>query len=217
MSRVQNEKSETKPSIRESNRIKIIEAASKIFASNGYTGTTVQQIAEHAELPKANVLYYFKSKEGIYGAVLSEILSLWNSCLDDATIEDEPSEIFTRYIFEKMELSRTYPDASKIFAMEIIKGMPYLSEDMKHNMSEWFESRVALINEWINLGKMQAVDPQVLLFHIWSSTQHYADFSAQITSLRGDAMNVKDYDKASRYLATSILAGCGLTPTFDIV
>lgn len=217
MSRVQNEKSETKPSIRESNRTKIIEAASKIFASNGYTGTTVQQIAEHAELPKANVLYYFKSKEGIYGAVLSEILSLWNSCLDDATVEDEPSEIFTRYIFEKMELSRTYPDASKIFAMEIIKGMPYLSEDMKHNMSEWFESRVALINEWINLGKMQAVDPQVLLFHIWSSTQHYADFSAQITSLRGEAMTVEDYDKASRYLATSILAGCGLTPTFDIV
>lgn len=217
MSRVQNEKSETKPSIRESNRTKIIEAASKIFASNGYTGTTVQQIAEHAELPKANVLYYFKSKEGIYGAVLSEILSLWNSCLDDATVEDEPSEIFTRYIFEKMELSRTYPDASKIFAMEIIKGMPYLSEDMKHNMSEWFESRVALINEWINLGKMQAVDPQVLLFHIWSSTQHYADFSAQITSLRGEAMTVEDYDKASRYLATSILAGCGLTPKFDIV
>ncbi|MBE1301686.1 MAG: TetR family transcriptional regulator [Alteromonadaceae bacterium] len=217
MSRVQNENSETKPSIRESNRTKIIEAASKIFASNGYTGTTVQQIAEHAELPKANVLYYFKSKEGIYGAVLSEILSLWNSCLDDATVEDEPSEIFTRYIFEKMELSRTYPDASKIFAMEIIKGMPYLSEDMKHNMSEWFESRVALINEWINLGKMQAVDPQVLLFHIWSSTQHYADFSAQITSLRGEAMTVEDYDKASRYLATSILAGCGLTPKFDIV
>lgn len=217
MSRVQNDKNETRPSIRESNRTKIIEAASKIFASNGYTGTTVQQIAAHAELPKANVLYYFKSKEGIYGAVLSEILSLWNSCLDDATVADEPAEIFTRYIFEKMELSRTYPDASKIFAMEIIKGMPYLSEDMKQNMSEWFESRVNLINEWIKLGKMQAVDPELLLFHIWSSTQHYADFSAQITSLRGDEMSITDFDKASTYLANSILSGCGLTPALDAV
>ncbi len=214
MIRMKTETTVAKAGIRAANQEKIIRCAAAIFASKGYSGATVQEIAVDAGLPKANVLYYFKSKEGIYSAVLNEILSLWNSSFDRAGIDDDPAEIFSRYILEKMELSRTYPHASKIFAMEMIKGAPHLSEGAHQAMRDWFQSRVNLIRHWIRLGKMDSVDPEQLLFHIWSATQHYADFSTQINLLRGREMSAKDFDSAGRYLCKSILAGIGLVPKY---
>lgn len=210
-------KNEIKGSVRQINHGKIMAAAIDVFAAKGFQGTTVQEIAEKAGLPKANVLYYFKSKEGIYEAVLSDILTIWNSSFDDATVEDDPATVLAGYIRDKMELSRTHPAASKIFAMEMIKGAPLLSDDTKSGMVSWFDSRKALIGEWVAVGKMQSVDPEMLMFQIWATTQHYADFSTQIVMLRsGKQMNKKAWQDASDYLCASILSGCGLTPKVEM-
>jgi len=56
------------------NRAKILTAAEKEFAIHGFKGTRVQKIADRAELPKTNILDYFKSKDGLYPALLQEIL-----------------------------------------------------------------------------------------------------------------------------------------------
>ena len=48
--------------IREKNYSIILDAAEALFAINGFKGTSMMRIAEQAELPKANIHYYFKSK-----------------------------------------------------------------------------------------------------------------------------------------------------------
>ena len=68
--------------IRQRNRQLIINAAVREFAQKGFSGTTVQSIADRAELPKPNVHYYFGSKETLYQEVLTHILSLWDGSLD---------------------------------------------------------------------------------------------------------------------------------------
>mgnify|MGYP000498261662 CR=1 FL=1 len=57
---------------RSQNQKRILEAAEKVFAEAGYAGATTQLIADVAGLPKANVHYYFKTKEEIFLAMLSE-------------------------------------------------------------------------------------------------------------------------------------------------
>jgi len=204
-------KKNVKGSVRQANYGKIIKAAVTVFATKGYQGATVQEVAEKAGLPKANVLYYFKSKQGIYEAVLSDILSLWNSSFDHATAQDDPAVALSRYIREKLELSRTYPEASKIFAMEMIKGAEQLSDEIKAGMVSWFQSRIAIIQQWIQDGKMANVDPAMLMFQIWATTQHYADFSAQISILKdGKMLNKKGFQDVGDYLCRSILGSCGL-------
>ena len=111
-------------SVGELNRSKILIAAEKEFAMHGFKGARVQQIADRAELPKTNVLYYFKTKESLYLALLDDILRLWNSRFDEATATDDPAEVLAHYIADKMEISRSRPDASKMFALEIINGVP---------------------------------------------------------------------------------------------
>lgn len=191
------------------NRARIIAAAEKAFASHGLKGTSVQQIADEAGLPKTNVLYYFKTKLALYLTILEDTLALWNSHFDQATAEDDPAEALASYIAEKMELSRTRPLASKIFAMEILNGAPNLTAYFEDDHGRWMQSRVAVIQAWIDEGRMQSVTPEYLLFTIWGSTQHYADFAAQITQLRGP-MRKQEFHHATCDLVRLILTGCGL-------
>ena len=204
-------KSKMDGSIGAKNKQKILVAAEQAFATYGFKGTSVQQIADEAELPKTNILYYFKSKQGLYVALLQDIMSLWNSRFDQVTEDDDPAESLADYIADKMTMSRTHPQASKIFAMEVLNGAPYLNKFFSNEHVAWMEGRVAILNSWIAQGRMTAVDPLYLLFHIWACTQHYADFSAQITSLRGKTMKRADFDEATRQLVQLILSGCGLT------
>ena len=192
------------------NKQLILTAAEQEFAKNGYKGTRIQHVADRAQLPKTNVLYYFQSKEKLYLAVLEQILDVWNSAFDEATAFDDPAEVLANYIAEKMELSLTRPEASKIFALEIINGAPNLSGFFKERHIEWMDGRVNVIQAWIDQGKLDTDDPYYLIFNIWACCQHYADFSAQITKLRGKKMERLEYSQATSSLIKLILSGCGL-------
>ena len=193
------------------NRRVILAAAEKMFAQHGFKGTSVQQIADEAGLPKTNILYYFNTKQVLYQTLLEDLLTRWNSCFDGATAADDPAVVLAAYIAEKMELSRTHPLASKVFAMEVINGATNLTGYFNQQQAHWLESRIALINAWIEAGKMQPVNPEYLLYQIWASTQHYADFSSQITQLHGSKMRKADFAQATQHLQQVILTGCGLS------
>lgn len=191
-------------------RAMILKAAEKAFAQNGFKGTSIQKVADLAKLPKTNVLYYFNTKMALYTTVMQEILHTWNSSFDKVTAEDEPNIALATYIAEKMEMSRINPNASKIFGLEILNGAQNFDAIFKENHKEWFNGRIGVIQSWISQGKMQEIDPEYLLYHIWGTTQHYADFSAQIKDLRGNKMMKKDFLKATNTVITLILGGCGL-------
>ncbi|AXR06171.1 TetR family transcriptional regulator C-terminal domain-containing protein [Salinimonas sediminis] len=198
-------------SVGEKNKTNILQAAEKAFAQHGFKGTSVQRIADAAGLPKTNVLYYFKTKQDLYQAVLKQTLSLWNSRFDLACETDDPAETLAEYISEKMEMSRTHPMLSKIFALEILNGAPNLNPYFNDEHLHWMQGRVAIIEAWITQGKMNQVDPHYLLYTIWASTQHYADFATQITRLRGQKMKKADFAQATTTVIQLILNGCGLT------
>ncbi len=197
--------------IRERNHELILAAAEQEFALHGFRGATIQNIAERAELPKSNVLYYFSNKKKIYAAMFDDILSRWNTLFSNVQPEDDPAEALAAFIRTKMETSRTHPLASRLFAMEIIQGAPYLMPHLRTNMRDWVRGRAGVLQQWIDEGRMAAVDPVQLIFLIWSSTQHYADFQVQILMVENKAeYEQKDFDHAADFLTDVILRGCGL-------
>lgn len=197
--------------IRERNREKILAAAEEEFAQNGYKGATIQNIAERAGLPKSNVLYYFSNKTRMYSAMFDDILGRWNKVFSDIRPEDDPAEALSSFIRTKVEMSRRYPLASRLFAIEIIQGAPFLMDHLRTNMREWVRGRADVIQHWIDDGRMAEVDPVQLIFLIWSSTQHYADFQVQILMVENKAeYEQRDFDHAADFLTDVILRGCGL-------
>lgn len=197
--------------IRERNREAILQAAEQEFALHGYKGTTIQNIAERAGLPKSNVLYYFSNKKRMYSAMFDDILLRWNKVFSEIKPDDDPATALETFIRTKVNMSQQYPLASRLFAMEIIQGAPFLLDHLRTNMREWVRGRASVIQHWIDEGRMAQVDPVQLIFLIWSSTQHYADFQVQILMVENKAeYEPRDFEHAADFLVDVILRGCGL-------
>jgi TetR/AcrR family transcriptional regulator len=197
--------------IRQKNQLRIIAAAEDEFVTFGFKGASMKRIAERAELPRANIHYYFKNKVDLYAAVLGDIVEVWNSTIADINPEDDPKETLTAYIRAKILSAKESPNASRIFASEIIHGAPHIGSYLKQ------EYRVAILNitdgfqSWIDQGKMDAVDPMHLLFMIWGATQHYADFGVQVrAAMNKDSLDDDDFEKIISSITHIILKGCGL-------
>jgi TetR/AcrR family transcriptional regulator len=203
--------------IREKNSQKILQAAEIEFVKHGYKGTSMQSISDAAGLPKANLHYYFKNKSTLYNTMLEDIVQRWNNVLTDITVDDDPAETLEYYICKKVEMAIQYPNASKIFATEIIQGAPNVKDYLRTYLRAWLSDKTKIINTWIEQGKMLKIDTEHLFFMIWSSTQHYADFETQVLTITNKIeYDVEDVERISRFLCHMILTGCGLTPTHKI-
>ncbi|WP_158969361.1 TetR/AcrR family transcriptional regulator [Paraglaciecola sp. L3A3] len=196
---------------REINKLKILNSAEELFSKLGYDGASINMIAQKAELPKANVHYYFKNKDTLYEAVLERIISHWNLGLDNVTVDDDPAVVLHNYIKNKVQLAINQPLQSRLFASEIIRGAPYLADYLRKNTRPWVRSKCQLIQQWVDAKKIDKVDPNHLLFHIWSSTQYYADYQAEVLLVM-NKLEYEEHDVAeiTQSISDIILKGIGL-------
>ena len=112
--------------------------------------------------------------------------------------EGEPLEELLRYVHRKVEMARELPRESRLFANEILQGAPRMAPHLESGLKPLFVEKCALIQSWIDAGKLAPVDPRHLIFSIWATTQHYADFDAQVQVL----LDRPDFDGAHDYLRT---------------
>jgi TetR/AcrR family transcriptional regulator len=167
----------------------VLDCALEAFASFGFHGTTIDQIAAKADLSKPNVLYYFKSKEDIYTSLLERTLDGWLNPFIAIDPAGEPMHELTTYISKKMDISFESPLPSRLFAMEVMSGAPHLMETMKTSLRAIVDEKAAVLQNWMDKGLIKQIDPHHLIFSIWSVTQHYADFAIQIESIFGKPPN----------------------------
>lgn len=173
-----------KPSrIQTRNRRLILDAALEVFSRDGYGGATLDAIAKGAGLSKPNLLYYFDGKTEIYVTLLSQLLETWLDPLIELDPDGDPVEELLGYVRHKLDMSLELPAESKLFAGEILQGAPRIAEHLKDDLKPLFERKCRVIQDWIDAGRLAPVDPAHLVFSIWSTTQHYADFGAQVSVL----------------------------------
>jgi len=199
--------------IRQENEAMILRAAEHVFARAGFAGATMAEIAVRAGVPKSNLHYYFRTKQALYRAVLAHTLQLWLSETEAIRAELPPQVALEAYIRAKMRLSASHPDASRVFANELLHGAPEIGEVLRHALRELVAHKAAVIRQWIANGQMASVDPQHLFFTIWAATQTYADFESQICAVLGvSQLGRHDFELATEHLVTLLLRGCGLGP-----
>jgi TetR/AcrR family transcriptional regulator len=182
-----------------------------VFARAGFGGATMAAIAEESGLPKANLHYYFGSKEVLYRAVLARILNDWLVPTHGITVDAEPRQALEAYIRAKMELSANRPDGSKVFANELLHGAPVVQTLLHTELRKLVLEKAAVVQGWIDAGRMAPVDATHLFFTIWAATQTYADFDVQVSAVLGrDQLSAVDHARATEHVVSLLLRGCGL-------
>lgn len=180
------EQNQKKPSrIQQRNRRVILEAALEVFSRQGYRGATLDQIATEAGLSKPNILYYFGGKEDIHVTLLSQLMETWLDPLVELNADGNPVEEILAYVHRKLDMARDLPRESRLFAGEILQGAPRMRPELENNLKPLFDEKCDLIQGWVDAGRLPKIDPQHLIFSIWATTQHYADFESQVTVLLG--------------------------------
>ena len=188
----------------------IMVAAEKVFAEAGFGGATMQLIADVAGLPKANLHYYFPTKEALYRMVVQDIFQVWLKAADIFDQASGPVEGIGAYIDAKMEISRRHPAGSKVWASEVMHGAPVIQDYLETTLEQWTNGRITVIQSWIDRGLMAPIDPRHLLYMVWATTQHYADFGHQIETLNNsEPLTDAQWQAATDSVKTIILKGIG--------
>lgn len=193
---------------RDVHEARIIQTAIEVFAEAGYAGTALAAIADRANLSKQNLLYYFPTKPILYQRVLDFVLDQW---LDRMNIlaqeEQEPAELIRAYIRAKLQFSKEQPQASRVYAMEVIGGAQFYAESMREKILPMLQKDIAVFERWIAQGKIAPINPTHLLFSIWAMTQSYADFATQMSLVLGHTpLNDEDFAVAEQFIVEMVLA-----------
>ncbi|CAI3160132.1 HTH-type transcriptional regulator RutR [Acinetobacter calcoaceticus] len=170
-------------------RNQLLAAALDVFSVYGFTGASLDEIAQLADMHKSNIFYYYENKESLYVEVLTTVLQKWLAPLQTLESELEPAEALSHYLIQKIELSRSQPKASRLFALEIIQGAPHILPILKGPLKKLFKRKAKVIQIWQEEGKISPdIDPELLILNIWGLTQNYADFATQMEMVTGKTL-----------------------------
>ncbi len=74
-------------------RTKILETATRLFATHGYDSTSLSHVAKAASVSKALIFWHFETKENLFKAVLSRTIEPYSLDIDDLEGLSEPEQL----------------------------------------------------------------------------------------------------------------------------
>ncbi|WP_160107775.1 TetR/AcrR family transcriptional regulator [Pseudomonas izuensis] len=194
--------------IRQHNQQLILEAASAEFAAKGFDATQTRDIAARAGVPKANLYYYFQSKENLYAKVL---LGFVEPLLEASAVlreSDDPLVGLPAYIAARIRIAREHPHVAKVFSGELLLGARYLPEECRELLYAEARRNVECLRSWIERGLLAPVDPEHLMLFIWSATRTYTNLGWQMAHITGrETPQDVDYQEAAATITRLVLGG----------
>lgn len=173
-------------------RKNILDVATEEFATLGYSGLSMNKLAEKLKINKAMIYYYFKDKRNLYDEVISSIIELneeekkeiLNSSL-------EAKEKFKRYIKLYTKTINNNPNIIPL----TLREMANFDLGIENNIPNSIEQELVLMKQIIlqlNLKeKYKDIDFYELKAMIIGTISSY--YSMQKTPLK--LSNIKDFDK----------------------
>jgi TetR/AcrR family transcriptional regulator len=194
--------------IRQHNQQLILEAASAEFAIKGFDAAQTRDIAARAGVPKANLYYYFQSKENLYAKVL---LGFVEPLLEASAVlreSDDPLVGLPAYIAARIRIAREHPHIAKVFSGELLLGARQLPEECRDLLYAEARRNVECLRSWIERGLLAPVDPEHLMLFIWSATRTYTNLGWQMAHITGrETPQDVDYRQAAQTITRLVLGG----------
>jgi len=139
---------------------------------------------------------------------MQRLLDTWLAPLRELDDVGDPVTELRSYIRRKLEMARDYPRESRLFANEILQGAPRILPMIEGELRALVDEKAQVIRGWMRAGKIIRTDPYHLIFAIWATTQHYADFDVQVRAVLGpDRGGEGRFEDAARFLEQLFIDG----------
>lgn len=181
--------------------------AERQFAQFGFEGSSLEMIAAGLGLSRHNLLYYYPNKEGLYRAVLDDVLAEWLQRMEGLVAGTDPEAAVRDYVAAKLRFSRERVAGSQVFAREVMAGAPRFRDAIESRVLPALNADVQTFERWAKEGRIASLDFRHLMFSIWASTQAYADLGAQFAILLGKpALEAEDFEAAEAVILKQVLS-----------
>jgi len=139
------------PSVVPDARRQLIDAALRLFATRGFDGTSLQDIADVVGIRKASLLYHFESKEQLRLAVLDHLLAVWNEGLPRLLVAAARTGAprFGSVIGELVRFFAEDPNRARLLLRESLDR----GEDMQQRLQTFVAPWVGVVAEYIRDGQ----------------------------------------------------------------
>jgi len=125
------------PTSKRSVRDELLVAATRLFARQGYDGTSLQQIADAVGIRKPSVLYHFPSKDALHQAVLDAMLSRWNDVLPALLLAAAREERFDATMEALVEFFLDDADRARLLVREVLDRPEAMRKRLETFVRPW--------------------------------------------------------------------------------
>lgn len=133
---------------------RILSTATKLFARQGYDGTSLQSIASEVGIQKPSLLYHFPSKAALREAVLEALLARWKDVLPQALLAATSGENrLDATLHEVMSFFHEDPDRARLLMREILDAPASMRERIQDHLAPW----ISLATDNIKRGQREEV------------------------------------------------------------
>tara|TARA_B100000029_G_scaffold84686_1_gene75332 strand:- start:1358 stop:1945 length:588 start_codon:yes stop_codon:yes gene_type:complete len=141
----------------------ILKGALEVFKTKGIEGSTMDEIAIQSGFGKATLYYYFKSKEDVFSAILTNgWQKIWNDLEPIIAAEDSsPRETFINVLLKIADNVRSRPGLYE-FLFNVPKQISFEVKDWKKYQDRIYSVIMTLLEDGIKLGEFPETKPKVL-------------------------------------------------------
>lgn len=165
-------------------RTSILIAAEKLFAEQGYEGTSTRQIAREAGANMAMISYYFGSKDGVFMEVMANNIKEFNTQLtsineDKVSSMEKLKKVMTRYAYRILNNISFHRMMHREF---LLAQRPEVFCKIKDAMAINLNMIEGIINEGIANGSFKKIDIRMFIATITGTISTVAVFPSKITA-----------------------------------
>jgi TetR/AcrR family transcriptional regulator len=143
----------------EETRAAILAAAGRVFAKSGLAGARTDTIAAAAGVNKALLYYYFKSKEGLYEAVVEDHFSEFNrQALEVLNAPGSARAVLLRYVSLHLDFIGARHHSAPLFQQLTMTGGKFLERLIHRYFTPRGEALGKLIDRGVRSGEFRRVD-----------------------------------------------------------
>ena len=151
----------------EASKEKIITNAKILFSKKGFNASSMDELASMCDLNKAMVFYYFKNKQGLFEAVMKEVLEeIYNTIKKENQNQHNPIKELESFIKTYATFACEHPYLPSLLLKELSDSGSVVPEQLFANMRQLFEFFSEILKKGEKEGCFSDIIPMILYFMI---------------------------------------------------